>query len=88
MNEIYEYDCREAAADSLDRIAENVNISVWTLESEDFERRMDRVQRELKTLNVILHSWRVLESKRKAEAKQAPIMEETTTETTNQNQNA
>lgn len=84
MNEIYEYDCREAAADSLDRIADNVNISVWTLESGDFERRMERVQRELKTLNVILCSWRMLEAKRKEETAQAPIMEETT----NQNQNA
>ena len=88
MNEIYEYDCREAAADSLDRIADTVNISVWTLESGDFERRMKKVQRELKTLNVILCSWRMLEAKRKAEAEQATIMEETTTETTNQNQNA
>lgn len=88
MSEVYEYDCREAAADSLDRIADNVNISVWTLESGDFERRMDRVQRELKTLNVILYSWRMLEAARKAEAELAPIMEETTTETTNQKQNA
>lgn len=88
MSQVYEYDCREAAADSLDRIADTVNISVWTLESEDFARRMDRVQRELKTLSVILETWKRLEAERKAEAELAPIMEETTTETTNQNQNA
>lgn len=84
MSEVYEYDCREAAADTLDRIAEIVNISVWTLDSDVFEKRLERAQRELKTLNIILAAWKLAEAKSKDIAAMAPIMEETTTETTNQ----
>lgn len=78
MNEIYEYDCREAAADSLDRIAATMNISVWSLDTDELEKRMERAQREFKTLDIILAAWKRLEEERKAEAEQAPIMEETT----------
>ena len=84
MSEVYEYDCREAAADTLDRIAEIVNISVWTLDSDAFEKRIERAQRELKTLNIILAAWKLAEAKSKGIAAQYPIMEETSS----QNQNA
>lgn len=78
MSEVYEYDCREAAADTLDRIAETVNISVWSLDSDEFEKRVERAQRELKTLNIILAAWKHAEAKSKEIAAIAPIMEETT----------
>lgn len=78
MSEVYEYDCREAAADTLDRIAETVNISVWTLDADKFEKRVERAYREFKTLNIILAAWKHAEAKSKDIATLAPIMEETT----------
>lgn len=94
MNEIYEYDCREAAEAALARISKAVNIAVWTQGWAEFEKHMNAVQRELKTLNVILYAWKQGEDKRKAAEKRTdavvkaehplakmfgkPIMEETT----------
>ena len=69
MNEIYEYDCREAAEAALVRISKAVNIAVWTQGWAEFEKHMNAVQRELKTLNVILYAWKQGEAKRKAAEK-------------------
>lgn len=79
MNEIYEYDCREAADDAIDRIVDvTANISAWALDLDEFEKRVEGVQREFKLLNIILAAWKHAEAKSKDIAALAPIMEETT----------
>lgn len=86
MNQVYEYDCRESAEAALARIESTSQVAVWS--SDQLETRLAKLHKEMTTLKVILAAWRLAEQQRKAETAQAPIMEETTTETTTQAQNA